>query len=384
MPLLKVVKVFVSFLSSLSFSEGCQKRGCKYALACTLVLQVVLVNRLLAQSDSLPKFAVEGYAEFYFSHDFAKNATREKPNFFSNHKRIGELNANLIMLKASQTQNRYRFNLGVMAGNYAQYNLAHEPIWAQFVYEANMGIKLSSSHNLWLDAGIMPSHIGFESPIGADSWNLTRSILAENSPYYESGIRLSYASLNKKWQFALLGLNGWQTITLHPLVKSPSLGLQVMHKTGENNTVNYSYFLGQVFNKGNVALRQYHNFFLQYKSNRGIGIIFGFDLGTEQAQGGKLHSWYSPVLILRTALVKQWFLAIRTEYFHDPEQVIFVTGRSKGFRTMGYTANIDYELNSLVKLRMEGKLFRTQEKIFSGTSNQAIWLTASACIRFSR
>jgi hypothetical protein len=51
---------------------------------------------------------------------------------------------------------------------------------------------------------------------------------------------------------------------------------------------------------------------------------------------------------------------------------------------MGYTANIDYELNSLVKLRMEGKLFRTQEKIFSGTSNQAIWLTASACIRFSR
>ncbi|MFN5305815.1 MAG: hypothetical protein ACK5CV_01530, partial [Bacteroidota bacterium] len=76
MPLLKVVKVFAPFLSSLSVFGKPPKRGCKCGLACALVLQVVLVNRLHAQSDSLPKFAVEGYAEFYFSHDLAKNATR--------------------------------------------------------------------------------------------------------------------------------------------------------------------------------------------------------------------------------------------------------------------------------------------------------------------
>ncbi len=42
----------------------------------------------------------------------------------------------------------------------------------------------------------MPSHIGFESAVGSDCWNLTRSILAENSPYFESGIKLNYT--NKK------------------------------------------------------------------------------------------------------------------------------------------------------------------------------------------
>jgi hypothetical protein len=40
----------------------------------------------------------------------------------------------------------------------------------------------------------MPSHIGFESVISADCWTLTRSLLAENSPYYETGMRLEATS----------------------------------------------------------------------------------------------------------------------------------------------------------------------------------------------
>lgn len=384
MPLLKVVEALLSFLIPVSSAGNKQKRVFENSLLCILVVQILFVHSLFAQTDSLPKFALDAYAEFYFSHDFSKNPARVKPDFFSNHKRLGELNANLLMIKASQTHKRYRANLGLMAGNYAQYNLSHEPLWAQFVYEANLGIKLSSSHNLWLDVGIMPSHIGFESPVGADSWNLTRSILAENSPYYESGIRLNYTAKNKAWQFALLGLNGWQTITVHPLVKSPSLGFQTMYKPDENRLFNYSYFLGQVFNNGIVVLRQYHNFFLQYQFARGEGFLLGFDLGTQQAKSGNPQTWYSPVMILKTPLLNKWFLAIRTEYFHDPQQIIYVVTKSEGFRTMGYTANIDYNFNSLIKFRVEGKLFRAREKIFNDVSNQALWLTAAACIRFSR
>jgi hypothetical protein len=46
--------------------------------------------------------------------------------------------------------------------------------------EANIGYKPFAATNFWIDAGVMPSHIGFESAIGSDCWNLTRSILAEN------------------------------------------------------------------------------------------------------------------------------------------------------------------------------------------------------------
>jgi hypothetical protein len=55
-----------------------------------------------------------------------------------------------------------------MAGNYSQYNLSAEPTWAQFIYEANIGLKSSNKTNIWIDAGILPSHIGFESAISAD------------------------------------------------------------------------------------------------------------------------------------------------------------------------------------------------------------------------
>lgn len=58
----------------------------------------------------------------------------------------------------------------------------------------------------------MPSHIGFESAIGKDCWNLTRSILADNSPYYETGIKLGYTSKNEKLYLAGMYLNGWQRI----------------------------------------------------------------------------------------------------------------------------------------------------------------------------
>jgi hypothetical protein len=88
-----------------------------------------------------------------------------------------------------------------MIGNYAQYNLLTEPTWAQFIYEANVGFKISRKQNVWLDAGIMPSHIGFESAVSADCWTLTRSILAENSPYYETGVKISYTNQSVVCQF---------------------------------------------------------------------------------------------------------------------------------------------------------------------------------------
>ena len=147
---------------------------------------------LFGQNDTLKKITVSGYGEMYYSYDFSNPQNHEKPNFIYNHKRHNEINANLILVKANYLNKNIKANLGLMTGNYSQYNLSSEPTWAQFMYEANMGIKISKKHNLWLDAGIIPSHIGFESAISADCWTLTRSILAENSPYYETGLKIGF------------------------------------------------------------------------------------------------------------------------------------------------------------------------------------------------
>lgn len=59
----------------------------------------------------------------------------------------------------------------------------------------------------WLDAGIYPSHIGLESAVGKDNRTLTRSLAAENSPYYESGARITYVTPNNAWTLCAHVLN---------------------------------------------------------------------------------------------------------------------------------------------------------------------------------
>jgi hypothetical protein len=51
---------------------------------------------------------------------------------------------------------------------------------------------------LWLDAGIFGSHMGFESALSIDNPTLTKSFVAENSPYYWSGAKLTYHIGEKK------------------------------------------------------------------------------------------------------------------------------------------------------------------------------------------
>ena len=82
-----------------------------------------------------------------------------------------------------------------------------------------------------MDIGIMPSHIGFESAVSKDCWTLTRSMLAENSPYFESGAKLSYTTNNGKLQFSVLALNGWQRITRVEGNSLMSWGTQVYIQT---------------------------------------------------------------------------------------------------------------------------------------------------------
>ncbi len=105
-------------------------------------------------------------------------------------------------------------------------------------------ISLVAKKNLWFDVGILPSHIGFETAIGKYNWTLTRSIVAENSPYFESGARLSYTTDNGKLSLTALALNGWQRITRVDGNSLMSWGTEIYYKPSGKVTLNYSTFFG--------------------------------------------------------------------------------------------------------------------------------------------
>ncbi len=171
-----------------------------------------------------------GYVEAFYSYDFNKPANHERPGFLYNFNKHNEVNLNLGLFKVNYNTENVRANLAVMAGTYPQYNLAAEQGLLKNIFEANVGIKISKKNNLWIDAGIMPSHIGFESAIGKDNWNLTRSILAENSPYYEAGVKIGFTSKNEKLYAAAMYLNGWQRIQKIPGNQTPAFGTQLTYK----------------------------------------------------------------------------------------------------------------------------------------------------------
>jgi len=334
----------------------------------SLFLLLIALNTF-SQNDTLKKLNFSAYSELYYSYDFSNPQNHEKSNFLYNHKRHNELNANLILLKANYLDKSYRANLGLMAGNYAQYNLSSEPTWAQFIYEANIGVKLSQKQNIWLDAGIMPSHIGFESAISADCWTLTRSLLAENSPYYETGIKLSYTSKNEKLNLSALYLNGWQKISKPNYIQKPSFGTQINYKLSKKILLNYSTFFGTDKPDSINAIRQFHNFYLQYEPTNKFGIIAGFDIGRDKFNPTTYGTWYSPVLIIKQSINEKTRIAIRGEYYSDPKQIIITTGTTNGFQTFGFSSNLDYDLNDKIKCRIEGKMFQSKDKIFVNEIN---------------
>lgn len=341
-----------------------------------------------AQTDSTKNpLSFSGYLESYYSYDVSNPSDHNRPGFVYSHHRHNEVNLNLAFLKAAYATDKVRANLAFMGGTYANANLAAEPGVLKNIFEANAGLKISKNKNLWVDAGIFASHIGFESAIGKDCWNLTRSILADNSPYFESGVKVSYTSDNEKWFISGLILNGWQRIQRVPGNNMPSFGHQLTYKPNSKITLNSSSFIGSDTPDSVRQMRYFHNFYGQFQLTDKFGMIVGFDLGAQQKAKGsnEYNTWYSPVLILKYAPSDKISLAARAEYYTDENGVIINTGTDNGFQTMGYSLNLDYQVMRNIVWRIEGRNFTSKDKIFTlndEPSTQNYFITTALAISF--
>ena len=286
----------------------------------------------------------------------------------------------MAYLKAAYNHTKVRANLALMAGTYANANLAAENGVLKNIFEANVGLKLSEK--IWLDAGIMPSHIGFESAISKDCWSLTRSILAENSPYFETGAKLTYTP-HEKWTLSALVLNGWQRIQRVNGNNTPAFGTQIIFKPNDKTTLNYSTFFGSDKPDVSRQMRIFHNLYGIFQVNDKFGLTAGFDIGTEQKAKGnrEVNVWYSPVLIGKYSLSDKWAIAGRIENYTDKEGVII----ANDFQTNGFSLNVDFAPLSNALFRIESRLLKSKNKVFiteNGISDSNFSLTSSISVSF--
>lgn len=330
-----------------------------------IIAAVALFTAQQLYAQESPKIKVSGYLETYYGYDFNQPADNNRPNFVYSHNRHNEVNLNLGFIKANYDSEKVRSNLAIMTGTYANANLSAEPGVLKNIFEANAGLKLSKNENLWIDAGIFFSHIGFESAISKDCWVLTRGISSDNTPYYESGAKLTYGTANGKLTATILYLNGWQKIKRTDGNSKPAGGLQLTFKPTAKLTFNYSNYLGTEGENAIRVNRVYHNFYAIAQLTDQFGLTAGLDFGTQQKVKGKPEKSeiLSSVLIAQYKLDTKWSLAGRVEYYEDNYGVLI----TNGLKTTGYSLNLDYSPVSNAVVRLEGKTFGNSSAVLTGS-----------------
>lgn len=326
-----------------------------------------------AQNDSINKpLTISGYAEVYYTADFNNPKNNNRPGFVYSHNRNNEVNVNLAYIKTAYNTENVRANLALAVGTYMNANYAAEQGVMKNVYEANAGLKISKKHNLWIDAGIFPSHLGFESAVGKDNWTLTRSLFADNSPYFETGAKISYTSESGKWFVSGLVLNGWQRIQRVDGNSTPAFGHQLIFKPNEKLTINSSSFIGNDKPDSIRQMRYFHNLYTVYQINKKFGLTAGFDIGAEQkAKGSDQYTiWYTPVLIAKYNATDKLSFTARGEYYQDEKGVIISTGTENGFKTFGYSFNADYQIFPNLVWRTEIRNLSSKDAIFMNRTDE--------------
>lgn len=354
-----------------------------------MLLITGLSTKVVAQGDSLiqkPRLDLSGFLDVFYAFDFNEPAGGTRQAFFFNHNRHNEFNVNLALFQIQVDGGAYRAKVGLMAGTYAQDNLAAEQDLIKNIFEAYAGLSLNKDRSLWLDAGVFTSHIGFESAISSDNWTLTRSLVAENSPYYLAGVKLTFDP-NDQLTLAAVLSNGWQRIQRVPGNSLPGFGTQVNYHPSDKISLNWSTFIGSDVPNDVRQLRIFNNFFGQFQLSEKIGLIAGFDIGAEQIakNSSDYDLWYGPVLITRLTFSEQWAMGLRTEYYVDKNQVIIATDTPNGFQTFGASVNVDFAPVSNVLCRLEGRLLNSKDSIFerrNSSVNTNVSVLASMAVQF--
>ncbi|WP_428657133.1 porin [Runella sp.] len=353
----------------------------------TTIIVGLLFSPVFAQKiDSTAKLIISGYIEAYYSYDFNQPTNNDRPVFVYSHNRHNEFNINLGFIKAAYAGEHVRGNVALMVGTYANANLAAEPGTLRNIFEANVGVKLSKTKNIWLDAGVFASHIGFESAVSKDCWTLTRSLMADNTPYYETGAKISYTTDSGKWFLSGLALNGWQQMRRADGTTRLAAGTQITFKPSGKITLNSSTFLGGRPDNSNRT-RFFHNLYGTFQLTEKLGFIADFDYGMDQRQTGLAgyDSWTSWVAILKYQLSPKVSAAGRIENYTDKKSLVIAVTPSNNFHANGYSINFDYAPIPNAVWRIEARQFVSRDDIFEKNgraTNHDFTLTTSLAISF--
>ncbi|MFZ4543950.1 MAG: outer membrane beta-barrel protein [Saprospiraceae bacterium] len=342
---------------------------------------MLLVAKLTAEPADSLKIKYSGYLEFFYANDFYPSLDRTRQAFLVTHNRRDLVGLNLATVSAALSKNKWRGKFTAQAGTFPTDNYVTKADKAlRFVQEASIGYAIDPGQKIWIDAGVMPSHLGYETAYGIDNWSASRSLASELSPYFISGAKISYQL--RKMTLTGLIFNSWDQIYTYKKGQLPSIGTQIMYQRNKNTLINWSTTLGSASHDAFNDMRAFSNFFVSWQSNPKEQFIASVDIGVQKTATyrGAYRSWFTPSLLYRRKINRDWYTSIRAEYFFDEFEAVTKAVDGFAFDLAGISCNVDYLFTENGMIRLEARLLHASGPYFPSPTehiknNRALLLT---------
>ncbi len=272
-------------------------------------------NVYFLKASKAENFSLTGYIDTYFTTD---NLDEEFTLFSSiNHQRE-IISLNIAYLLMQFNQENYRFKLGLQEGDIPKNIYFEEP---KNIQQANIGIRLAE--DLWLDGGVLSTHIGGEMTHPRMNFFSSHSAVTFFEPTYQTGFKLSYI-INKNWSSELQIINGNHLIGDNNEQKTIALSVNY-----ENERFN-AFYSGMAGNEEPThkekRLHTYHNLFLSWKISENLELKAQKDIATIatpkaiQESSGKTLAWfYGGFVQSRYKFNEKFSSSARYSFYSDVE-----------------------------------------------------------------
>lgn len=332
------------------------------------------VGRAHAQptsTDSTRRVSFGGFVDAAYAYDMNRPAGRDRA-FTTQPARHNEFNINLAFIEAKLSSGRVRGRLALQAGTSVQANYAGEPRQgvvsgpdlARLLQEAYGGYHVTNV--LWIDAGIFYSNSGMEGWTSRDSPAYTRSLVADFSPYYSTGVRAQW-QVTPRLAARIDLINGWQNISESNDGKS--LGLRLDLAGTPTTTVSWYGYAGR---EPGSRRRLFNGVGLTSRVADRLDLLAQVDVGQERGRdrvtaNTQSSTWYGATVIGRLWIRPTWAIAARVERFADGDQIIVATGSAVPFRANSASIGVDVRPEPRVLWRTEARGYAADGVVFPTT-----------------
>jgi len=294
----------------------------------------MLLHCALLLAAAATPVSVGGFVDMYAAWSLNRPTDHRnfEPGTGTSAARADEFGVNLVAVTLDRAAKPVGFHLALVAGDGAEVVHAADPAREAFRHVYQASVVYRAAKKLTLEGGIYPSHIGFESFYSKDNWNYTRGWLGEFSPYYQTGVKVTY-TFSDRWSAQLHVLNGWQIIGENNGAKSA--GTQIAYRGSRLNAA-FNTFVGAELPNDDMHLRLFGDWVATYETSPALSLAASLDRGRQQFPGDTTANWLGVALWSRYAFDDRHALAARVDRFRDPDNGISGAAQTVASETLTY------------------------------------------------